>query len=68
MFGNLPFIIEMQDQEAIDIMNNIDNYIPSYDSQARRAQLSHEFDMAGLEIEMLSPRVQEMVQTFCWEY
>lgn len=65
MFGNLPFIIEMEDQEAIDIMNNIDSYIPSYDSRARRAQLIHEFDMAGLEFEMLSPRVQEMVQTFC---
>ena len=63
MFGNIPFISGMMDQEAIDIMNNIDEYI--HEKNARKAQLIHEFDMVGIEFEMLSPRVQEMVKNFC---
>ena len=65
MFGNIPFIIEMQDQEAIDIMNDISDYI--FDDDARRAQLNCKFNKAGIDIDMLSPRVQDMIQSFLYD-
>jgi hypothetical protein len=58
MFGSIPFIIEMQDQKALTIINYLLNEV---EPSVYKIELNHLFEQEGITIEMLSPKVQDMV-------
>lgn len=68
MFGNIPFIIEMQDQEAIDSMITIGSYNYELTREEAEKELFYSLKRKGIDFNMLSPRVQRKINNFLCLY